>query len=60
MTVTQLLTRKVPTEDSRVAFPDSDDERDRNPFTPGTKAYWNYGQQLLDCDSPQKKMMGYE
>ncbi len=50
MTVTQLLTRKAPTEDSRAPRFDWDEERDRNPFIPGTKAYWNYGQELLDRD----------
>ncbi len=47
-TVTQLLIGRVPTAASR-AF-DWDEERDRNPFIPGTKAYWNYGQELIDRD----------
>ena len=50
VTVTQLLTRKPPTEDSRAPRFDWDEENDRNPFIPGTKAYWNYGQELLDRD----------
>lgn len=50
MTITQLLTRELPTKDSRMPLFDWDEERDRNPFIPGTKAYWNYGQELLDRD----------
>lgn len=50
VTVTQLLIRKPRTEDSRAPQFDWDEERDRNPFIPGTKAYWNYGQELLDRD----------
>lgn len=50
VTVSQMLTRKPPTEDSRTPRFEWDEERDRNPVIPGTKAYWTYGQQLLDRD----------
>ncbi len=50
VTVTQMLTRKPPTEDSRTPRFEWEEERDRNPVIPGTKAYWTYGQQLLDRD----------
>lgn len=49
-TVTQLLIGTVPTEESRAPSFDWDEERDRNPFIPGTNVYWNYGQELLDRD----------
>ncbi|MEW6683520.1 MAG: hypothetical protein AB1451_11460 [Nitrospirota bacterium] len=47
-TITQLLIGKVRTEKSRTF--DWDEERNRNPFIPGTKAYWNYGQEFLERD----------
>lgn len=50
VTITQLLTPKPPTKDFRAPFSDWEEGRDRNPFIPGTKAYWNYGQELLDRD----------
>ncbi|MFZ5861745.1 MAG: hypothetical protein ACOYXR_02675 [Nitrospirota bacterium] len=54
-TVTQLLIGKVPTAESRAPGFDWDEERDRNPFIPGTKAYWNYGQELLDRDRDDQR-----
>ncbi|MEW6682645.1 MAG: hypothetical protein AB1451_06945 [Nitrospirota bacterium] len=50
VTITKLLTLERPTQEAWARFVDWDEERERNPCIPGTKAYWNYGQELLDRD----------
>jgi hypothetical protein len=50
LTIARLLTRERPTKEAWARFVDWDEARERNPSIPGTKAYWNYGQEILDRD----------
>lgn len=50
LTLARLLARERPTQEAWARFVDWDEARERNPSIPGTKAYWNYGQELLDSE----------